>query len=92
MEPNGSWLDFVCQNRLGNEPQQQYDIAIGPVANDQVYATVLLYEQGLLSRGAAIQELKVRELYNQILFHTERSLEYCKYLRHREIGGAQSGR
>jgi len=81
-KPDDKWLEFVCQNRSGRTPAESYDIAIGPVANDQVYTVVVLYEQGLLSREAAIAELKVRELYNQVLFHTEQSLHYCRYVRH----------
>jgi len=89
--PDEEWLEFVCQNRSGRTPLKPYDIAIGPVANDQVFTVVVLYEQGLLSREAAITELKVRELYNQILFHTEQSLNYCRYVQHTEIGGTSSG-
>ena len=86
-KPDNRWLEFVCQNRMGQMPAHPYDIAMGPVADDLVYATVVLYEQGLLSKEAAIMELKVRELYNQILFHTDKSLRYCQYVRHMEIGG-----
>ena len=57
-KPDGRWLDFVCQNRSGRVPPIPYDIAIGPVANDQVYTIVTLFEQGLLQRKAAITELK----------------------------------
>ena len=86
-KPNAEWLDFVCSNRNGQKPPVSYDIAIGPVANDQVYAVVTLYEQGVLSKEAAIIELRVRKLYNQILFHTEESLKCCQYIRHTIIGG-----
>jgi len=91
VEPDDKWLEFVCMNRSGQIPVESYDIAIGPVANDQVYTVVTLYEQNLLSKEAAIMELKVRKLYNQILFHTEKSLNYCRYLRYIEIGGTSSG-
>ena len=89
--PDDKWLEFVCLNRSGRLPAELYDIAIGPVANDQVYTVVTLYEQNLLSKEAAVTELKVRKLYNQILFHTEKSFNYCRYLRHTEIGGGSSG-
>ena len=91
-KPDDEWLDFVCLNRSGHISPKPYDIVIGPVANDQVYTVVILYEQGVLSKEAAIIELKVRKLYNQILFHTEKSLKYCRYLRHIKIGGKLSGK
>jgi hypothetical protein len=89
--PDDKWLEFVCQNRSGMIPPETYDIAIGPVANDQVYSVVVLYEQGVLSKEAAIMEMKVRKLYNQILFHTEKSLNYCRYIRCIQAGGTSSG-
>jgi len=85
-KPDYIWLDFVCTNRSGRVPRESYDIAIGPVANDQVYTVVALYEQGVLSKEAAIIELKVQNLYNQILFHNENSLKYCQYVQHIKIG------
>lgn len=30
------WLDFVCNNRSG-KTTEEYDIVIGPVADDKVY-------------------------------------------------------
>ncbi|MCL2518541.1 MAG: DUF3990 domain-containing protein [Oscillospiraceae bacterium] len=91
-KPDGEWLDFVCVNRSGQIPDVFYDIAIGPVANDQVFTVVALYEQGVLSKEAAIIELRVRELYNQVLFHTDKSLVYCRYIRHTIIGGQANGK
>ncbi|MCL2627410.1 MAG: DUF3990 domain-containing protein [Oscillospiraceae bacterium] len=85
--PDTAWLDFVCANRLGKKPQTPYDIAIGPVANDMVYTVILLYEQGAYDEDEAIKRLKIQELYNQVLFHTERALQYCRYIKHEEIRG-----
>ncbi len=39
------WLNFVVNNRRGIQ-QGQFDFVTGPVANDSLYATILLYEQG----------------------------------------------
>jgi hypothetical protein len=91
-KPGDEWLEFVCGNSSGKLPQPLYDIAIGPVADDRVYATVVLYEQGVISKEAAITELKVRKLYDQILFHTERALTYCRYIGYTLIGGSTIGK
>jgi len=86
-KPDEAWLDFVSANRNDHMLPKSYDIVIGPVANDVVYTTVLLYEQGFLDKDATIKQLKVQELYNQILFHTEASLPFCRYIRHEIVGG-----
>lgn len=85
-ESNGEWLDFVCANRSGCATAKPYDIVIGPVANDKVYAVVQFYENGVSNKEDAIKRLKVEELFNQILFHTEKSLAYCRYTSF-ELGG-----
>ncbi|MDR3289092.1 MAG: DUF3990 domain-containing protein [Peptococcaceae bacterium] len=86
-KPDEAWLDFVSANRNGRALTESYDIVIGPVADDAVYMTVLLYEQGVLDKDTAIRQLKVQELFSQVLFHTEKSLRFCRYIRHETIGG-----
>ena len=73
------WFDFVCDNRMGNYNGDNYDIIIGPVANDTVYLTFIGYLAGITSRDDALKQLKVRELYNQITFCSERALEYLSF-------------
>jgi len=86
-KPDDDWLDFVNANRVGNGIAEAYDIAIGAVANDLVFASIILYEQGFLDREETIKRLKVQKLYNQVLFHTEKSLQFCRYIKHETIGG-----
>ncbi len=77
--PNGAWLDFVCENRSGTYKGKKYDLIRGPVANDDVYRTVTLYLSGLLSRSATLDALKVRKLYNQIVFASDKALSFVAF-------------
>jgi hypothetical protein len=79
------WLRFVTACRSGREVELKYDLAMGPVANDNVYATIQLFETGLLSEDETIIRLKVEKIYDQILFHTPKALSYCKYIKHEII-------
>ncbi len=79
------WLDFICDNRSG-KPTGNYDIVIGPVADDRVYRVVVEYENGDLDKETALKKLKAEELCDQILFHTEKALEYLKYIDTEVIG------
>jgi hypothetical protein len=88
-EPGEAWLDFVCQNRSGYEVPEPYDIVFGPVADDKVYTVVQLYENGVYDKVEAIRRLKVEELFNQILFHTEKSLDFCRFTGYEDLGGAR---
>jgi len=80
-EPNEDWLDFVAQNRQGTYSGDQYDLIFGPVANDDVYRTITLYMTGILSKEQTLEALKIRKLYNQLVFTSEKSLEYLKFQR-----------
>lgn len=73
------WLDFICANRSG-KPTGDYDVVIGPVADDRVYRVVVEYENGDLDKETALKNLKTEALCDQVLFHTEKSLEYLKYI------------
>ena len=78
-DANEAWLDFIVLNRSGKEIQGKYDLVSGPVADDNVYLTIKLFESGILNRVETVKRLKIEKLYNQILFHTADSLEYCSF-------------
>ena len=83
--PSSQWLNFVTACRMNKNAEHGYDIVMGPVANDNVYATIQLYETGLLSETETIIRLKVEEIYDQILFHTEKALQYCTFIKSEEV-------
>ena len=68
--PTKDWLDFVVKNRKG-QGDGHYDLTMGPVANDQLYATIRLYEQGVVTAAAAIDMLKAHVLFDQLAFHNQ---------------------
>jgi len=70
------WLDFVVGNRRG-EVHHNFDLIMGPVANDRLYATITLYENGILDANAAIDQLNTHQLFDQLSFHTTKA---CKLL------------
>lgn len=81
---NEEWLDFVYANRSGNDRLQDYDIVYGPVANDTIYRTFIAYEAGIYTKEETLQKLKIKELYNQMTFLTEKALTYLKFDRYLE--------
>ncbi|MDR2428319.1 MAG: DUF3990 domain-containing protein [Candidatus Margulisbacteria bacterium] len=87
LRPDQEWLDFITACRNGKLPLIDYDIAIGPVANDTVYSTIRLYETGVLNQAETVARLKVETIGNQILFHTAAALPYCKFLNAEQIYG-----
>lgn len=83
MQYNGateSWLNFVVENRKSKSLIHDNDIVLGPVANDKLYATISMYENGDLDVEAAIVQLKTHVLFNQVSFHSKRSMEDIRFL------------
>lgn len=79
--PDEAWLDFVAANRQGTYQGKQHDLIYGAVANDDVYRTITLYMTGVLDKEQTLAALKIRELFNQLVFATEKSLKYLNYER-----------
>lgn len=77
--PDERWLDFVAANRRGDYQGKRYDLIYGAVANDDVYRTITLYMTGVLSKEQALEALKIRKLFNQLVFSTEQALTYLHF-------------
>lgn len=65
---NSEWLDYVAECRKGNLAYQQYDIVIGGVANDKIFATIDAFFSGYMSKEAALDKLKYEQPNQQICF------------------------
>ena len=56
-----------------------HDLIYGAVANDDVYRTITLYMTGVLDKEQTLAALKIRKLFNQLVFATEKSLQYLHF-------------
>lgn len=68
------------RNRHDPDFSHDYDIVWGPVANDNVYETLTLFEDGIISKGEAILRLKTYKLVDQILFHSHQALALLEFV------------
>ncbi|MHC6203606.1 DUF3990 domain-containing protein [Breznakiellaceae bacterium SP9] len=82
---NRKWLEFVIKNRKQGDLTHDYDIVAGPLANDQVYAALSLYEQALLDTDETIRRLKTYTLVDQVLFATARSVKELLFIGGRQV-------
>lgn len=85
LSANNAWIDFVHANRTVVDYNHDYDIVVGPVANDNVYLSFNLYESGIISKLELIRRLKTYKLVDQLLFHTEQSLDTLEYTGNKEV-------
>jgi hypothetical protein len=78
--PNEAWLDFVSANRNGTYKAKAFELIYGPVANDDIFLTFTLFANGALSKEETISRLKIKRLFNQLVFTSEHALGYLKYI------------
>lgn len=72
------WLLFVDANRdrKNSSPIHDYDIVVGPIADDGVVLQLTNYREGIYSPEQAAQLLQDRYLDQQYYFGTERALHF----------------
>ncbi|MBQ3025636.1 MAG: DUF3990 domain-containing protein [Spirochaetaceae bacterium] len=74
------WLRFVSGNRNNQSTKNDYDIIIGPVANDKTMPVISLYFTGVYSEEDTIKRLLPQKLQDQFVFKTEKSLKQLNYV------------
>lgn len=82
---DSKWLQFVVKNRRGDKNDNNFDMHIGPVADDKIYSTIRLFETGVLDDEETVKRLKTEVLQDQWAFHTDTSLTFIKFLGSIEI-------
>ena len=84
--PDETWLDYVMLNRTEiHSPNDDFDIISGPVANDNLYETLALYERKLLTRQETIVRLKTQKLADQICVRTQKALDRLIFIDCKEV-------
>lgn len=79
-KPDKEWALFVMANRKqsGEDFSHDYDIVIGPVADDRMARLFGLYDMEIIDLYAVVAGLIYKDLNSQYFFATERALNYLK--------------
>ena len=76
------WFLFVDANRdrKNINPVHDYDIVVGPIANDGVVLQLTNYHEGIYTPEQAAKQLQDKYLDQQYYFGTDRALSYLHNL------------
>ena len=71
-----AWADFILLNRKNKErfSAHDYDIVIGPIANDTVGFQIRRYTEGIITKAQFLEEIKYHQVTMQYFFGTERAI------------------
>ncbi len=79
------WLEFIKENRSRGGTQHDYDVVIGPVADDNTMLTVSRYMNGIYTEEEALQRLSYFKVNDQLCLNTEKALRYIRLIRRYEV-------
>ena len=72
---NREWAEFILLNRKSRGRQlHDFDIVVGPIADDGVVYQLNLYMQHLITLDTLVRELTYKKLNNQFFFGTEKAI------------------
>mgnify|MGYP003520270358 FL=1 len=74
------WAEFILMNRnnISDKPAHDFDIVIGPIADDGVGTQIRRLSRGFITFDAFLDELKYSKVSIQYFFGTEKALKYLK--------------
>lgn len=74
------WLDYITANRLGRaDSYADYDVIIGPIANDTLFDTWGIITSNLLEKEQSLQLLKIGPVYEQTVIKTEKAAAMLQF-------------
>lgn len=76
---DGDWLDYVVKNRRGQAVVGDYDVVIGPVANDSTLPVIDDYMSGNYTKEEAVRRLLPQNLTDQYAFKSTEALAALTY-------------
>ena len=77
--PDKEWLEFVTNNRKTKNYKNDYDLIIGPVANDNTMPVINLYVNGVYNEKEALKRLLPQKLKDQVVFKNTKALKYLNF-------------
>lgn len=79
-EYSKEWAEFVLLNRKNSSdvPAHEYDVVVGPIANDTVGLQMRRFILGYISIERMIEELRFKKPAIQYFFGTELAVGYLK--------------
>lgn len=77
---NEDWLDFITNNRKGIYQVDNFDLIIGPVADDKTISVITYYLNGIYNKQEAIVRLLPQNLTDQFVFKTQIAIDKLRFI------------
>ncbi len=85
LERNQDWYKYIYNNRHGIYDDNNYDLIVGPIANDTIYDTLGIITSGYIDEKTALKMLLEGPCYEQMVLKSEESVKHLKWLYANEV-------
>lgn len=75
------WFDYIYNNRRVKDILLDFDVIIGPIANDTIYDTLGMTTSGFLSKEEAMKLLMVGPCYDQTVIKSSAASKALKWIK-----------
>ena len=80
------WFRYIVLNRQGfKDKYKDYDVIIGPIANDTIFETYGMITSGVFSDEQSLGLMKIGNKYNQVVIKSEKALNNLKFIKAKQI-------
>ena len=81
--PTAAWAEFIFKNRSRSTPafKHDYDVVVGPIADDGVAYLLNRYQEGSFTLEELANELQYKRLNRQYFFGTIKAISLLKRIR-----------
>lgn len=88
------WLDFVIGNRQMRTMQDsnyaEYDVLIGPTADDKLFSTIEQYENGYITAETACKVLDCMKVGEQVVLKTQKAINSLIFVQAYELSKSKT--
>jgi len=86
LQRDETWFDYIFRNRAGlSDRYGEYDVIVGPIANDTIYNTFGVFTSGLLPKEQVLSLLQIGPSFEQIVVKTDRACRQLRWLSSRTL-------
>ncbi len=82
---DADWLEYVVLNRREGGAGNDYDIVVGPVANDSTLPVIDDYMAGIYTQEEAVRRLLPQNLTDQYAFKSEAAISKLKFIGEQQL-------
>lgn len=75
------WFEYIFKNRAGYvDSLKEYDVIIGPIANDTIYDTFGMITSGMLDSQEALKILSIGHTYKQVVIKSDKAVQALQFV------------